>query len=235
MTRGELVLQRARHFVPHYESFHHVDIETAWMKAMFNDLDRVGALDDLRIAASGYLAAPEQAKTIGVWARETLQGRSVEFVLDPTLGDVEVGFITNPALAEAVRAELVPVATGMTPNLFELALLTGGELDGFLGQDSHAHRRIVNAAETLLRMSEAARWVAVTGVNFPNNDIGVILVTRNGVANHAHERRATSAKGLGDTFAAAMVVALVNSQGRDVEELEAAVRLATDAVLNRIR
>lgn len=117
---------------------------------------------------------------------ELVLQRARHFV--PLLGDVEVGFITNPALAEAVRAELVPVATGMTPNLFELALLTGGELDGFLGQDSHAH-----------------------------------------------ERRATSAKGLGDTFAAAMVVALVNSQGCDVEDLEAAVCLATGAVLNRIR
>lgn len=212
--------------MPHYASFHHIDVDAGWITHTLDDLGSIGALDSIAVVTSGYLANPAQAEAIAAWFESLPVEAQPVFVLDPTLGDVEVGFITHPGLVQAHAERLAPLATGLTPNLFELAHLTGTTLEALGSPEA-----VIDVAETLL--GEHTRWIAVTGVAF-DDDIGVLLIERAANADSSitevrHERVDTSAKGLGDTFAAGLGSALV--AGAPIED---AVVSGITEVLTRI-
>lgn len=230
--------------MPHYESVHHIEIPAHWLAQTLHDLDQIRALASVEIVTSGYLASPSQTEPIARWYDALPRASRPPLLLDPTLGDTELGFYTDPEVAGAIRRDLVPLATGITPNLFELAHLTGIPLP-----ELTTPARIEAAARTL--MGPRTEWVAVTGVDcspHPNADavdplttdthapdtqtpdaVGELLVTRMHTTVHTHARVRTSAKGLGDTFAAALAVAVLG--GADIT---AAVDAAATAVRSAV-
>ncbi|MFT0848281.1 bifunctional hydroxymethylpyrimidine kinase/phosphomethylpyrimidine kinase [Actinomycetaceae bacterium L2_0104] len=128
--------------LPHYPSVQTLDVSADWMGRALNDLADTGALDELRAVAVGYLADPAQAYAIARWFEALPRSGRPLFVLDPTFGDGDVGFYTNPAVVPAIREALVPLANIMTPNAFELLHLTADRVDtrssDRVGQDARA-------------------------------------------------------------------------------------------------
>lgn len=230
--------------MPHYPSVHHVDIDAGWIGATLTDLDAIGATDSIELVSAGYLVSVAQAEALAQWLKREPQNETPRpvFVLDPTLGDVEVGFYTDPALAGGFLEHLVPLASGMTPNLFELAHLAGVPLESLNSLEA-----VEQAARGL--MGEHTEWVIVTGIDpvihgdrgpatspgvasasgTPRQGgIGELVVTRDGVRIRVHEKIDTAAKGLGDTFTARLNVALLRG-----EHLDAAIDLAAAEVRRR--
>lgn len=211
--------------MPHYPSVHHVDIAGGWIADTLNDLVSIGATDDLELVTGGYFTAPAQVEALSDWFLARPAGGRPTLVLDPTLGDIEVGFYTDPALAAAFQEHLIPHATGMTPNLFELAHLTGQRPEKLdtLG--------VIEAAARSL-FSEATEWLVVTGIEMQQDaeTIAEMLVTRDSISLHRHPKLRTAAKGLGDTFTAALNVALLRGEALDdaVEFAAAEVRLRAE-------
>ncbi|WP_217133388.1 bifunctional hydroxymethylpyrimidine kinase/phosphomethylpyrimidine kinase [Leucobacter chinensis] len=188
--------------MPHYPRSHHLDVPPEYLSEALTDLDAAGALGGLQLVTSGYLAAPEQVTPIASWCA----AHSVPLVLDPTLGDVELGFYTNPAVTRPMRDELVPLATGLTPNLFELATLTETPLDALSSTAA-----IERAARSL--MTPNTEWIIVTGVTSESHrgrpHIAEMLVTQRETHVHRHPAVPTEAKGLGDMFTAELNAALL--------------------------
>lgn len=254
--------------MPHYPSVHHIDIAAGWIGATLNDLDAVGATESVELVSAGYLVSVAQAEALAEWLAEWLSGWPAgsrtsgsavpetgsvaletesarggarrTFVLDPTLGDIEVGFYTDPALAQGFRDHLIPLATGITPNLFELAHLTGTDLADLVTLDA-----IEQAARTL--MGPRTEWVIVTGLGLDElgargsaaapadgagasdpGSIGEMVVTGEGMRIRRHEKIDTAAKGLGDTFTAMLNVALLRGGS-----LDSAIDLAAAEVRRR--
>lgn len=211
--------------MPHYASARALPVPAPWIADALDDLTAAHALDPHGLLTVGYLASVDQAEVIARWQSER---RMPRFVLDPTLGDVELGFYTDPALADAIRRLLLPLADGVTPNLFELAHLSGRALDKLCSVAA-----IESAARAI--MSEKTEWVIVTGASAPakaedgNPRIGELIVTRTGSSFHDHPYLHTPAKGLGDAFAATLNIALL--QGHD---LDPAVDIAARAVSHHI-
>lgn len=191
--------------MPHYESVHHIDVSSGWITHALTDITMTGAFESLEIVTLGYLARVDQAEALAEWIAAAPETENRRVVLDPTLGDVEVGFYTDPALAGAIRDLLVPLGTGMTPNLFELAHLTGEQLDALGNLEA-----IERAARSL--MTERTEWVIVTGIDVSADDrteIAEMVVTPTEMTMHHHDKIDTAAKGVGDTFTAALNVALL--------------------------
>ena len=94
------------------------------MARMFAALEALGALSNLDAMLTGYFVSVGQVEEVA-----GLLGRvAVPFLLvDPVMGDHGRLYIPQE-VAEAIRAHLVPRASCLTPNAFELSWLSGHEV-----------------------------------------------------------------------------------------------------------
>jgi pyridoxine kinase len=94
-------------------------------QAMLENLHAADRLADLAGIMTGYFASTAQVLATAALIK-TLQAANPNlFVLvDPVLGD-EAGLYINEDIARALVDHLLPLATAITPNRFELAWLTG--------------------------------------------------------------------------------------------------------------
>ncbi len=88
-------------------------------------IDERGALAEIDAVLSGYQGAPQMGRTI-LEAVELTRTRSPQaiYCCDPVMGDVDRGFYAAPGIPEFLRDHVVPQATIMSPNMFELEFLT---------------------------------------------------------------------------------------------------------------
>jgi len=174
-------------------------------------------VDDIGVQAvkTGMLSSPALVEAVA----ELLAGTDAPVVVDP----VSVSKHGDPLLAEdaldAVRTKLLPVATVATPNLDEVAQLTG------LAVTDDAD--MLRAAERLL--SFGPRWVVVKGGHLPGAAVDLLT---DGTEEHwlrapRHDNRHTH--GTGCTLASAVAVGL--ARGRPVPD---AVRQAKEYVTGAI-
>lgn len=135
----------------------------------------------------------------------------VRVVVDPILGDHPKGLYVAEDVAKAVRAQLVPLADVVTPNLFELEWLTGRECVD-LG-------RAVEAAGVL-----GVPVVHVTSPPPGDAETGVLSVTKDGVELCRTERVPDVPHGIGDVFAA--LIAAEQTAGEALGHVAALARVS---------
>lgn len=180
--------------------------------AVFEDL----GVDGVKI---GMLATPELVRTVAdrlrVHARPDLP-----IVLDPVMIAKSGARLLAEEAVSALREELLPIATIVTPNLPELARLTG--------------RPVVTEMERLAAAAEiGALGPAVLGKGGHGEGVELIdlLWTNGSVHRFAHRRIATrSTHGTGCTLSSAIAARLARG-----EELAAAVGGAIDYLRGAIR
>lgn len=89
--------------------------------AQFRQLPHISHLAALH---SGYFAQADQATALATELQPIKQAKpSLLYLLDPVLGD-HGRFYVDRAIAEAMRDHLLPLADIVTPNAFELSILT---------------------------------------------------------------------------------------------------------------
>jgi len=181
---------------PHYSSIHGDVIPTDWLRGFLDDLRRRGALTRLRAVLIGYLGHPEHATVLANWIRCLLQDiKGLLVIVDPVIGDHDVGTYVNPALIDSYREELLPLATGLTPNGYELERLTGMSV--------HQEDDVRKAAKKLL--SGRTQWVSVTSAApdfWPDGEMGITMATTQGAVTINHPKIDCHCKGTGDLFSA---------------------------------
>jgi pyridoxine kinase len=103
-----------------------VRIPAETLTAMVDALAANGWLTGVDAVLSGYLPT---AAHVAVVASTVQRLRAVRpglpFVCDPVIGDWPKGIYIDTEAAAAIRARLLPLATVLTPNAFELGWLTG--------------------------------------------------------------------------------------------------------------
>ena len=205
---------------PHYPSLHGGAVPTDWFAGWLDDLVARQCLARLRLVQLGYLGNVQQADALARWITARQAERPGLWVhIDPVIGDHDHGIYVDPALVQAYRQQLLPLADGLLPNGFELAALTGlpvGTLD-----------ETVTAARTLLR--GRTRWVAVTSAapaSWRAGQMCVAVVTPGGARVIEHARVDAAPKGTGDLFSAALGAGLLAGLA-----LDAAAQRACDAVV----
>lgn len=133
-----------------------------------------GALEACDAVLSGYMGSGATAEAI-LWALGRVREANPKalYCCDPVMGDVGRGVFVRPEIPEVMRSRVVPQADIVTPNLFELELLTG--------------RRVKTLGEALeaagdLR-AQGPRIVLVTSLlreDAPNDQVETLAVAEGG-------------------------------------------------------
>ncbi|WP_043766033.1 pyridoxine/pyridoxal/pyridoxamine kinase [Algiphilus aromaticivorans] len=184
---------------PHYPSVHGGALPASWLAGYLYDLRARGVWQSARAVLSGYIGSPEQASCLGECLQALQQGvRPPLILVDPVLGDSDSGLYVDERLPDIFRQALLPYADGLTPNGFELGLLSGMPVD-----DVDA---AVRAARTL--MGTRVQWIVVTSaapVAVAGDEMQLLVVTPERVERLVHRRVPIAPKGTGDLFSATLL------------------------------
>ena len=102
-----------------------VKLPAAELEAILKSLDELGVLDNCIGVMTGYFASADQIQIAAPFIHRMKQKNGSLYVLvDPILGDDDSLYVAKD-VANAIRDELLPLASCITPNRFELAWLTG--------------------------------------------------------------------------------------------------------------
>lgn len=168
-------------------------------------IDERGVLATADAVLSGYQGAAQMGAAI-LAAVQLTRSRNpdVIYCCDPVMGDVDRGFYAAPGIPEFIRDHVVPQATIMSPNLFELEFLTG--------RKASTIDDVVQAASEL--RSRGPRTVLVTSaVGLHSDDTAMRMVAQDEdgtwlVETPMIERKFT---GSGDLTTAVFLAALLES------------------------
>ena len=135
--------------------------------AILEALTTLRVLPQIDNVMTGYLGDAGQAgpiySMIQNWQKERCDGL---YILDPVLGDGGRLYVDN-AIVDQIRQTLLPLAQIVTPNQFELGLLTGSQI--------HTVHDAINAAKKMLRQNPNLQAVIATGIT--NEELGGDLLT----------------------------------------------------------
>jgi hydroxymethylpyrimidine/phosphomethylpyrimidine kinase len=177
-------------------------------------------LDDIGVDAVkiGMLHAPDIVRTVA-WALKHYGVKQV--VLDPVMVATSGDRLIAPDTVQVLVDELFPLATVVTPNLDEAALL--------LGRPITAAAQLETAARDLLAMGAPA--VLLKGGHLPGDEVADLLVSGPGPAQRLASPRISSRNthGTGCTLSSAIAAHLALG-----EPLERAVALARRYILQAI-
>ncbi|MBY8916377.1 pyridoxal kinase PdxY [Nitratireductor sp. L1-7-SE] len=184
-----------------------------------NDLENAPWLSEVSAVLTGYLGNPEQAEAIAGLV-ETLKASNpaARYVCDPVLGD-RGGLYVPEATAAAIRDRLLPLADIATPNRYELAWLTGIDIDG---------------TETAIRAARKAPPADVMVTSAPASSadrLANLLVSETEILRAAHDSIPKAPNGTGDLTAALYLARLLAGEAR--EEALAKTTGSVVTILNR--
>ncbi len=148
---------------------------------------------------TGYLRSAEQVRVVAT-ALARIDGAAV--LVDPVLGDMGRVYIDIRA-AEAMRAELVPLADFLFPNETEARYLALGEAD------PSPRPNPATLAGFLLARHPRLRGLAITGIDRDDGRIATLAATRDGSAEFSVRKIPGTHQGTGDYFAGAMAALLM--------------------------
>ncbi|MEA5359050.1 bifunctional hydroxymethylpyrimidine kinase/phosphomethylpyrimidine kinase [Amycolatopsis sp., V23-08] len=178
------------------------DVVAAQIKAVASDMG-------VDAAKTGMLATAEIIRAVAKTLDEV--GGDIPLVVDPVAASMTGHALLREDALEAIRTELFPRATLITPNLDEVRLLTG------ISVTSPASQR--EAAEALLAFG--SRWVLVKGGHMEGSTCVDLLTDGDAVISLSGPRYDTeNTHGGGDTMASAITASL--AKGASVPDAVAA-------------
>ncbi|GGK29385.1 pyridoxal kinase PdxY [Deinococcus malanensis] len=145
---------------------------------LLDGIEARGALPDCHAVLSGYMGSEGTvAAVVDAVRRVRETNPQALYCCDPVMGDVGRGVFVRPELPEQIAAKAIPAADIVTPNQFELELLTGQQIDTLEHALQAAH-----ALRDRLR-PEGPRIVLLTSLvrqDAPEGSIETLAVTGEG-------------------------------------------------------
>jgi pyridoxine kinase len=178
-----------------------------------DDLIRAPWLGEVKAVLTGYFGNVAQPRSVARLIR-ALKERNPDllYVCDPVMGDLGGLYIPQPT-AEAIRDELLPLATIATPNRYELAWLSGAPLD--------TNTAIMDAAVAL----GPPRLLVTSAVPMMAGGTGNLYLSGNHALLAEHRLVDNPPNGLGDLLSAVFTARILS--GMDEEK---ALQLSTASV-----
>ncbi len=146
--------------------------DAAHVRSLVDGLDARGFLSRVDAVLSGYVGTAETGATIAdAVVRVKAQNARAIYCCDPVMGDVGPGLFVKPDVPPFFVGTALPLSDIVTPNVFELSLLTGTEAAALSTQ-----RDLIVAARTLI--ARGPRVVLVTSARIEGDDrIATLAVT----------------------------------------------------------
>lgn len=181
--------------------------------AAIDDLIRAPWIGEVKAVLTGYFGNAAQVRSVArLVAALRTNDPDLLYVCDPVMGDLG-GLYVPEATAEAIRDELIPLASLATPNRYELAWMVGAPLD-----DNGA---VMEAALSL----GPSRMLVTSALAMMAGGMGNLYLTGRHALLAEHRLIDNPPNGLGDLLAALFLSRLLS--GLDDEK---ALQLATAGV-----
>ncbi|CAN7547824.1 pyridoxal kinase PdxY [Neorhizobium sp. LjRoot104] len=178
-----------------------------------DDLIRAPWLGEVKAVLTGYFGNAAQPRSVARLIRALKEKNpDLLYVCDPVMGDLGGLYIPQPT-AEAIRDELIPLATIATPNRYELAWLSGAPLE--------TNNDIMDAAVAL----GPPRILVTSAVPMMAGSTGNLYLTGKHALLAEHRLIDNPPNGLGDLLGALFLGRIL--AGMDEEK---ALQLATASV-----
>lgn len=180
---------------------------------VIDDLIRAPWIGEVKAVLSGYFGHPAQARSVARLVNALRQDRpDLLYVCDPVMGD-KGGLYVPLETAEAIREELIPLASLATPNRFELAWLAGADLE--------TNTAVMDAALSL----GPPRMLVTSAVPMMTGGTGNLYLTGSHALLAEHRLIDNPPNGLGDLLSAVFLARLLSGM-----EEEKALQLSTASV-----
>ncbi|MDJ0947180.1 MAG: pyridoxal kinase PdxY [Kiloniellales bacterium] len=209
-----------------YESSRGRAFSAAELREVILGIGERGVLADCQAVLSGYLGEAAVGDVVlEALAAVRAANPTAVFCCDPVMGDQGRGLYVQDEVPDFFRDRAVPAADILTPNLFELAQLSGRQIEGL--EDA------LEAARGLLE--RGPRIVLVTSLRHPESaydEIGMLAVTGDAAYRVATPRLPLdpAPNGAGDSVAALFLGHLL--QGCSVEAALANAAAGIFAILS---
>jgi pyridoxine kinase len=175
---------------PGHDCFSGEQIAPATLREILDSLAANGWLAGIDAVLTGYLPSEGHVEVArAAFARVREANPSALLVCDPVLGDAPGGLYLDEAAAAVIRQHLLPMSDLVTPNLFELAWLSGEPVESLQGAVGAARATGVPA-------------VLATSIPASEDRLATVLVGENGTQACFVPRRRMAPHGTGDLLAA---------------------------------
>jgi pyridoxine kinase len=199
---------------PRYPTVRGRVLDAELVADLLRGVEERGLVDDAAVLVTGYLGSADNAVVIADFVERALSRNSkLIYLCDPVIGDDGRVYVADGIL-DVVRHRLLPVARLITPNLFELELLSGVKIvdtDGLRTAAALVGQHVVATGCTL--------------ADTPEGQVETILCADGRLSRFATPRLPILPYGTGDLLTGLIAAHLAKGMA-----VEAAVRLAVETI-----
>lgn len=206
---------------PGYETMRGRVLEPELVSDLLRGVEERGLISTSRYIVSGYLGSRANGEVVADFVKRARKiNPEIIYICDPVMGDTGLGVFVADPVVDCIINELVPLADLLTPNQFEVGLITGSDASSF---------DILQEKARQIQVFNNARVIA-TGCVFPDTPYGSL---ENVVFEGGEVTRLTSPRvpivpvGTGDLFTGTLTANLAHGC-----TLTEAARNAATTVLN---
>ena len=186
-----------------------VKLPATEFEAILKSLEVLGALDTCLGVMTGYFASADQIKVAASFIQKMKSKTPSLYVLvDPVLGDDDNLYVSGE-VANAIRDDLLPLASCITPNCFELGWLSG--------------KPVSNKAEVLIAASHLpCKEILATSIPLDANNLATLAITGSKYVETSAAIKSSVPHGTGDFLAGLYLAARLNGfESREALKLSA--------------
>lgn len=170
------------------------------IEAILKALSGLGVLDGCVGVMTGYFASADQIQIAASCIRQMKQKNpSLYILVDPVLGDNDSLYVSKD-VANAIRDELLPLASCITPNRFELSWLAG--------------MPISDKSEALLAAASLpCNEILATSIPLDADNVATLAITKEAYAETSGIVKPSVPHGTGDFLAGLYLSSRLNGYG----------------------
>ena len=185
-----------------YESWRGPLLDAGDVLEVIRGIDDRGVLGQCDAVLSGYQGAEEVGATV-LAAVELVKQRNPDAVYccDPVMGDVDRGVYVRPGIPEFMRTRVVPAADVITPNQFELGLITG--------LPTETTEQVLVAADAARQLGPQTVLVTSVTTRAETDQLSMVLVNGEGAWSVSNPLIPQTFTGAGDLTAATFLGGLL--------------------------
>lgn len=174
-----------------------VKLPPAELEAILKSLEALGVLDICLGVMTGYFASADQIRVAASFIHKMKDKNPSLYVLvDPVLGD-DGSLYVSSEVATAIRDELLPLASCITPNCFELGWLSG--------------KPASNKPEALIAAATFPhKEILATSIRLDAKNLATLAITRSEYAETSAAIKSSVPHGTGDFLAGLYFAARLN-------------------------
>ena len=188
-----------------------VKLPAAELDAVLKSLDALGVLDTCIGVMTGYFANAGQIKVAASFIHK-MKGKnaSLYVLVDPVLGDDDSLYVSSE-VASAIRDDLLPLASCITPNCFELGWLSG--------------KPVTNKSEVLLAAAHLpCKEILATSIPLDANNLATLAIIGGECSETIAAIKPSVPHGTGDFLAGLYLAARLNGfESREALKLSSAI------------